>query len=315
MAAERGSFMTHNGISRRTVSRRTVLGAGLGLTAAAGVAGGGYGLVEAGVLPGKYALDRVLGACGGPPPPPDGPRPARHEARFFSAYRRREVSMVTLIPAGLSSPRGLGVAVALHGLGGDAAATARTLATAMAALPAGRARSLAVVTVDGGGTYWHRRADGDDPAGMIRHEVLPRAAALGLRTARIAVVGQSMGGYGALLFAEQHPAAVGAVAAISPAIFGSYADARRADPRSFDGAADFGRNDVLAHLTALRGMPAYVACGQDDPFEPMARQLRMRLCRVAGHPPAGALEAGCHDRAFWSRHLPAALAYLSPHLA
>jgi len=307
--------MTHNGISRRTVSRRTMLAAGLGLTAAGAAAGGGYGLVEAGVLPGKYALDRALGGCGGPPPPPGGPRPARHDARFFSACRRREVSTVTLIPAGLSSPRGLGVVVALHGLGGDAAGTAGALATAMAALPAGRAPSLAVITVDGGGTYWHRRADGDDPAGMIVHEVLPRAAALGLRTGRVGIVGQSMGGYGALLFAEQHAAAVGAVAAISPAIFGTYADARRADPGSFDTAADFGRNDVLAHLTALRGMPVYVACGQDDPFEGNAMQLRMRLTRLTGHRPAGGIEAGCHDRAFWARHLPAALAYVSRHLA
>lgn len=304
--------MTHNGISRRTA-----LIGGLGLTAAAAVAGGGYGLVEASVLPGKYWIDRVLGACGAPPPPPARALPARHETRFLSAYRRREVSMVTLIPAGLTSARGLGVVVALHGLGGDAAGTAATLAAAMAsaAIPASRARSLAVIAVDGGGTYWHRRADGDDPPGMILHEVLPRAAALGLRTARVGIVGQSMGGYGALLFAEQHAAAVGAVAAISPAIFASYADATRADPRSFDGTADFARNDVVAQLTALREMPVFVACGSDDPFEPMAQQLRMRLTRLAGHRPAGGIETGCHDRAFWARNLPAALAFLSPHLA
>ena len=202
--------MTHNGISRRTV-----LIGGLGLTAAAAVAGGGYGLVEASVLPGKYWIDRVLGACGAPPPPPARALPTRHETRFLSAYRRREVSMVTLIPAGLTSARGLGVVVALHGLGSDAAGTAATLAAAMAsaAIPASRARSLAVIAVDGGGTYWHRRADGDDP------------------------------------------------------------------------------------------------------FEPMAQQLRMRLTRLAGHRPAGGIETGCHDHAFWARNLPAALAFLSPHLA
>ncbi len=68
---------------------------------------------------------------------------------------------------------------------------------------------------------------------MIIHEVPPRAAAAGLRTRRIGIVGNSMGGYGALLLAERlgagpaRPAAAG-VAAASPAIFASYADARAA---------------------------------------------------------------------------------------
>ena len=52
-------------------------------------------------------------------------------------------------------------------------------------------------TVDGGDTYWHSRADGDDPIGMIIYEVLPRLASAGMRTGRIGITGQSMGGYGA----------------------------------------------------------------------------------------------------------------------
>ena len=107
------------------------------------------------------------------------------------------------------------------------------------------------MTVDGGDTYWHRRADGDDPVGMIIHEVLPRLATAGLRTGRIGISGDSMGGYGALLLAEglaerlagaaasvtsappgsaagkqPQPAAV---AALSPAIFATYADAQAAN--------------------------------------------------------------------------------------
>ena len=69
-----------------------------------------------------------------------------------------------------------------------------------------RVSRFAIICVDGGETYWHRRADGDDPAGMIVHEVLPRAAAAGMHTGRIGIVGLSMGGYGALLIAEQFSA-------------------------------------------------------------------------------------------------------------
>jgi S-formylglutathione hydrolase FrmB len=183
----------------RNISRRAVIAAGLGVTAT-GAAAGAFGLVEAGVLPGKYRLAGVLGACGSPPPPPRGPAPAWQETAFWSAYRRRMVRMVTLVPAAAASARGLRVVVALHGLGGDAAATAGHLRPAMTAAAA---RSFAVITVDGGNTYWHRREDGDDPLAMIIHEVLPRAAARGLRTERIGIVGNSMGGYGALLLAER----------------------------------------------------------------------------------------------------------------
>jgi S-formylglutathione hydrolase FrmB len=314
-------------VASQRISRRTVLAAGLGAGALGAVAAGGYGLVESGTLPGKYRLARLLGACGAPPPPPAGPRPSRHEAQFWSAYRRQRVTMVTLIPAGVRSLRGLGAVVALHGLGGNAIGTASTLALAMAALPRARAGQFAVLTVDGGRSYWHRRADGDDPQGMIIHEVLPRAAALGLRTERIAIIGESMGGYGALLLAARLGSAAGAggtaagagpvaaaVAAISPAIFASAADARQADPRSFDGPADFARNDVLTQLPALRHVPVYVGCGDSDPFEPMARLLRSRLRRLTGRPAAGAIEAGCHDSAFWARSLPDGLSFVSTYL-
>src|SRR5215469_10401012 len=264
----------------RTVSRRAVLAAGIGAAAAAA---GGYGLVEAGILPGKYQLSEALGECGAAPPPPRGPLPAREDAVFWSAYRNRVVRMVTLIPASAKVTRGLGVVIALHGL------------------------------------------DGDDPLGMISHEVLPRAGAQGLAVARIGIIGYSMGGYGALLLAERLGAgsggrgarpgsAVAAVAAASPAIFASFQDAQAADPGGFDDPGDFTRNDVLAGLPALRGVPAWVACGGTDPFEPVTQLLRSRLGELAGSPPAGGIDAGCHDEAFWARSAPSGLRFLARHV-
>jgi S-formylglutathione hydrolase FrmB len=303
----------------RRVSRRAVLAAGIGVAAAAA---GSYGLVETGILPGKYQLAQALGECGAVPPPPRGPLPAREDAVFWSAYRNRLVRMVTLIPAAAKAARALGVVIALHGLGSDALGAAGLYAPAMTAAGV---TGFAVIAVDGGGTYWHRRADGDDPLGMISHEVLPRAAGRGLAVARIGIIGYSMGGYGALLLAERLSAASGghgarqdasaaAVAAASPAIFASYQDARAADPGGFDDPADFARNDVLAALPALRGVPAWVACGGTDPFEPVTQLLRSRLGELAGSPPAGGIEAGCHDEAFWARSAPAGLRFLAWHV-
>jgi acetyl esterase/lipase len=313
------------------LSRRGVLAGGIGLLVAAG-AGAGYELVQDGTLPGKYALAQLDGACGSAPPGPAGPRPRRIEVTFRSAYRRREVQMITLIPAGAPAGRGmLGTVIALHGSGATAADMA---AQADPAMTAARVTALAVICVDGGDTYWHRRADGDDPVGMILHEVLPRAAAAGLAADRIGVIGESMGGYGALLLAERLAAgtsaaeagpvrtgaagaspAVAAVAALSPAIFASYADARAANPTSFDSRADFARNDVFTGLGALRAVPAWIACGRDDPFEPETALLRARLGRVSGHPVPGGILSGCHDDAFWERNLPAALEFIAARLS
>jgi acetyl esterase/lipase len=289
-------------------SRRAVLLGGLG--AALGGVAGAYELVQAGTLPGKYTLARLDGACGSPPPLPRGALPVRRDLTFSSAYRHRAVTMVTLIPAGVSA-RGLGVVVGLHGAGADARHFASQLSPAMTAA---RITGLAAVTVDGGDTYWHKHSDGDDPVGMIIHEVLPRLAAAGLRTARIAIAGESMGGYGALLMAEElaeRGPAVAAVAALSPAIFPSYADAVAANRTSFDGPADFARHDVLANAAAMRTVPTWIGCGIDDPFEAEAARMRTRLATLTGHEPPGGIMQGCHDDAFWARNLPAALAFLA----
>jgi len=287
------------------------------------------------VLPGKYALARLDGACGSAPPPPAGRRPTRHVVTFESAYRHTAVQMVTLIPPDAPAGVDLGVTLALHGAGNTAAGLAEQLVTAMTAA---KIATFAVVCPDGGGTYWHKRADGDDPIGMILHEVLPRAAAAGLATRRIGIAGESMGGYGALLLAERFAAAggtrpplrtsaaarrpappsavpaVAAVAAMSPAIFATYADARSADKGSFDSQADFARNNVFAGISALKHVPTWVACGEDDPFRPEAALFRARLAALTRHQVPGGIAAGCHDDAFWARNLPAALQFIAGHL-
>ncbi len=316
-----------------SLSRRAVLLGGLGLGVVLAGGGIGYELVQDGTLPGKYELAQLDGACGSAPPAPSGPPPSRHTVSFFSAYRHRWVQMITLVPAG-ESPAGLGLVLALHGAGGDAAGMADQMAPAMMAAGV---RGLAVVCVDGGDTYWHKRADGDDPIGMIQHEVFPRARAYGLQAGRIGLTGESMGGYGALLLAErfalaqtsQHRTAgvgpvltasadltpaVAAVAALSPAIFASYADARAANESSFDSAADFARNSVLAGLAALRRVPAWIACGDDDPFAPETQVLRGRLAAITGRTVPGGILGGCHDDAFWARNMPAALEFIAPNL-
>jgi S-formylglutathione hydrolase FrmB len=305
----------------RSPSRRTVLFGGAGLAAIA-FAATGYELVTDGVLPGKYTLARIDGACGSAPPPPTGRRPSQHVTNFESAYRHATVEMVTLTPPDATASSDLGVVLALHGAGNTATGLADQVATAMTAA---KIATFAVVCPDGGGTYWHKRADGDDPVGMILHEVLPRAAAAGLATRRIGIAGESMGGYGALLLAERFTAAaattpkatpaVAAAAAMSPAIFATYADARAADKGAFDSQPDFARNDVLAGISELQHVPTWIACGADDPFQPEVALFRTRLAALRRHQVPGGIVSGCHDDAFWARTMPTALQFIGRHLA
>ncbi len=226
-----------DGQGRGRLSRRAVMLIGLGVIVGGGALG--YELVQDGSLPGKYTLARLDGACGTGPPRPHVALPIRRETSFHSAYRGRAVTMVTLIPAHVpagrgSVTRGLGVVIGLHGDGASASDLARQLSPAMTAA---QITGFAAVTVDGGDTYWHLRANGDDPLGMIIHEVLPRLAAAGLATERIGICGESMGGYGALLLGEQLASTGGrprpaAVAPVSPAIFASFGDAIAANRRS-----------------------------------------------------------------------------------
>ena len=295
-----------------TLSRRTVLLGGAGVAVAC-VAGGGYELIQNGTLPGKYALARLTGACGSPPPPPpDRLLPVRTQKRFNSTFRRREVEMVTLVPRDHVA-RKLNVVIALHGSGSNAAQLADQVEPAMAVA---HVTSFAVICVDGGDTYWHKRADGDDPVAMIVHEVLPRAAAAGMRIHRIGITGESMGGYGALLLAERLGAArTAAAAALSPAIFASYADAHAANRTAFDSAADFAANDIFTDIGALRRVPVWIACGSDDPFQAQASLFAARLTAQGGHKPAGEILVGCHDDAFWERNFPAALRFIAGQLS
>jgi enterochelin esterase-like enzyme len=173
---------------------------------------------------------------------------------------------------------------------------------------------MALVTVDGGVGYWNAHP-GDDPMGMLTGELIPMCQRRGLGTGRghgpnrIGAMGISMGGYGALLLAEKHPGLIAAVAAISPAIWTSYDQAKSVNAGAYDSAAAFAANDAVTHAVALKGIPVRVAAGYDDPFYPGVHAL-------AGKLPPGSVSfgKGCHDGSFFSEQEPPSLAFLASRL-
>jgi len=174
----------------------------------------------------------------------------------------------------------------------------------------GGGRPFALAMIDSGDSYFHPRASGEDRLTVATVE-FPRIvrAELGTQSLREAIIGQSMGGYGALLAAEREPHRYRAVAVAGPAIFPSYEDERGSVGDAFDGAADFARYDVIAHAGALRGRPVLVRCGRNDPFAPGVRAFA-RACPTADV----RIDPGCHDDGFWRASASALLEFAGKHL-
>jgi enterochelin esterase-like enzyme len=308
--------MTPNGPGSRWTRRRVLtLGAApVAILACAAI--GGAELVSRGVLPGRTLLERLDGACSVPAPPlAFGPLGPAADGTFYSAARRRTVGYTIAYPPGHHPGDQLPLVVMLHAFGGNHAHALAGMspAQAVALKPGGQPLApMAMVTVDGGGSYWNPHP-GDDPMAMVVGELIPRCQRLGLGRPprRIAVMGISMGGYGALLLAEKCPRLFAAVAAVSPAVWTSYPQARQANPGAFASAAAFAADDVITHAAALRHRPVRVASGHGDPFYPGVRALARAL-------PAGAeavFGPGCHDDSFFITQEPPSLTFLACHLA
>jgi hypothetical protein len=169
--------------------------------------------------------------------------------------------------------------------------------------------AFAVASVDGGDhDYWHPRRTGD-PAAMVIEEFLPLLAAHNLNTARIGLLGWSMGGYGALYLAGRLSTARTAVAiAESPAI---WHQAGQSVEGAFDDANDFNQHAIFGRLGLLEGIALRLDCGHRDGFAPVTQDLRAALTPT----PAGGIEPGGHDATYWRSQAAAQLRFAGNQLA
>jgi enterochelin esterase-like enzyme len=294
-----------------------VLALGLGGGAAVAAAGAAVlELVDHGVLPGKSVLDTYDGACSVASPALAysslGPS---FSGTFYSAARNRTVGYTIAYPPGHGYGDELPLVVALHAYGSNHVhpLAGMSLAQAVALRVGGRPLApMAMVSVDGGGGYWNPHP-GDNPMAMVIDELIPfcQRRDLGRAPQRIGAVGISMGGYGALLFAEKYPRLFAAAAAISPAIWTSYAQARAANAGAYASAQAFAAGDAVTHAAALRSVPVRVASGYSDPFYPGVQALARGLSPGA----VVYFGQGCHTGPFFVEQEPPSLAFLARHLA
>jgi pimeloyl-ACP methyl ester carboxylesterase len=294
------------------LSRRAVLS--LGASAAVGAVGA-YALDilfkprTSQAMPVSTASTQVPLAPAAPlePAPSAEPAPTMTTGSFVSAARGG-ISTNWAIARPPGQTKALRPVIALHGKGSDASSVMaggveQGLAQAVnAGLP-----PFAVVAVDGGGSYWHKRASGEDTGAMVLNELIPMLDTQHLDTSRVAFLGWSMGGYGALLLGGRlGPARTAAICAVSPALWLS---SGAAAPGAFDGADDFSANSVFG-MPALASIPIRVDCGDSDPFYDATKQFIAQL----PNPPAGGFSPGGHNGEFWSSQLPAELTWMAPLL-
>jgi pimeloyl-ACP methyl ester carboxylesterase len=294
------------------LSRRAVLS--LGASMAAGAAGA-YGLDilfqsrASKAIPVSRASTQVPLA----PAPPLEPAPSAEAAPTmttgsFMSAARGGVSTNWAIARPPGQTKALRPVIALHGKGSDASTVmAGGVEQGLAqAVNAGLA-PFAVVAVDGGGSYWHKRASGEDAGAMVLNELIPMLDTQRLDTSRVAFLGWSMGGYAALLLGGRLGSArTAAICAVSPALWLSPGAAA---PGAFDGADDFAANSVFG-MPALASIPIRVDCGDSDPFYAATKQFIAQL----PNPPAGGFSPGGHNAEFWSSQLPAELTWMAPLL-
>jgi enterochelin esterase-like enzyme len=289
------------------VSRRWFLtGAGV---AAVAVAGGGYAIWQSpspGASPGSTGRSSARLR-----------EPSVTNRAFRSKILGASVGYSLAVPAGHRLGDELPVVFMLPGRGGTAAgcmAGTRMPTFVADAIRSGDVPPFALAAVDGGESYWHPRTSGEDRMSMLMQEFVPMCAdrwMLGETRAGRAIMGWSMGGYGAILMAERYPQDFRAVAAASPAIWTSY-DAMMLGPGdAFDSAVQFATYDVIVHADALAPTAVRVDCGLQDGFYPYVHAF----VRSLPSPPAGVFIAGGHDGAFWLKVGPGQARFLGSQFA
>jgi pimeloyl-ACP methyl ester carboxylesterase len=293
--------------------RRLLVGLG-GVVGVTAFGATGLELVARGVLPGKQVLDQIDGACSVPLPrvTVGAPGPVQ-SGTFYSRARRRRVAYSIAYPAGHRPGDRLPLIVWLHAFGGSHTSMPAWL---LSMRPTGRPLPpMAMAAADGGGLYWNPHP-GDDPMAMVIDELIPMCQRIGLGRPgpggqrRIGTSGISMGGYGAILLAEKYPDLIGAVAAIAPAIWTSYQQARSVNPGAYASAAAFARADAVTHAAALASVAVRVASGADDPFHPGVEAL------VRALPPGAVVDIGpgCHSGPFVAQQEPPSVEFLGRRL-
>jgi dienelactone hydrolase len=201
-------------------------------------------------------------------------------------------------PPGVATDAPLPVVVALHASSGnhETVFSGGLAMDRFLAMVVGEGLApFAVASVDGNGS-WLPRPGGIDSGRTVTEELVPMLSDRGLDVGRLAFMGWSAGGYGALLLGATYGEPVSAVAVTSPAL-------------TTDDVPQ--EVDVYAQRSAYSTIPLRVDCGHGDPFYHAVKDYIEGI----DPPPAGGFGDGGHTHGYWRRMAPAQLRFIGEHLA
>jgi S-formylglutathione hydrolase FrmB len=233
-----------------------------------------------------------------------GPNTRGVRIERFTLHSRlvhRDLHEVLVRPKGAGAGRPL--LVLLHGRGASPSSFLdQGLAAALR--PVG-ARAPDVLLADGGdSSYWHDRRDGKWGSYLLREAIPAAVARLHADGTRIAVGGESMGGFGALDAARLHPHRFCAVGAHSAAL---WLTGGSTPGGAFDDAADFARHDVISSPFPFHGA-IWIDVGRDDPF--LASDGEFALVHHLRYH----VWPGGHSDSYWAAHMRAYIRFYAQAL-
>lgn len=268
------------------------------------LAGGGLGAYEIASHPNlRWRLETRLGLQTESDFQPPGSGAVQTSGILESRHTNAAMGWTISTPAGGLRPEG--IIFCLHAKGGTHRMAFDDIRVPDMAAHAGL--RVAVAAIDGGAdSYWHKRADGTDAMAMLLDEFVPMVHQRvgGLPQA---VMGWSMGGYGALLAAERQPGWFKGVAPAGPALWLRPGDTA---PGAFDSPQDYYANDVFTGVANLRSSAVAIACGLSDPFYNAASHLASLMT----FPHTQIFGKGQHDGGFWRSVAPIQLRAIAPAL-
>jgi S-formylglutathione hydrolase FrmB len=252
-----------------------------------------------------------------------------------SAVLHHKVRYCALLPPGYDPQRKSPYPVLyyLHGLGDDERALVDSGAWNLVddLRQSGKLGDLVVATPDGGRSFYINARDGREAyEDFFLREFLPgmerKYHAGGARRLR-AIAGVSMGGYGALRFAFQHPEMFAAVGAQMPALYDRLPPALTSvvgHGRTLQGVEAFGMPPdekfwqqesplTLAKEAGarLRSLKIYFDCGDQDDFGFDAGTRQMdRILTESDVPHESHIYPGGHDAAYVAGHFAALLQFV-----
>jgi enterochelin esterase family protein len=234
------------------------------------------------------------------------------EAAVFSSPALERTLPYLVYPCGTPGP-GAPVIYLLHGHGGtewDWLQAGNAMAAVDTLVGAGRLPPVHLV-LPGVGNSWY--VDGPPPHGAD--------------PTRRAIIGLSMGGFGALHLGLERPGRWRFLAGLSPAVFppppefsefqlqlfaGAFGDPF--EPERYAAADPFGRVERLRMAAPLPAF--YLSCGDADFFGlDVGTETFGAMLQEVGAPVTVAIRPGRHDWAFWRAELPLALDAFAETLA